>query len=79
MKRISGLSIIVLGGLLSAWALYGARTLHQLLQEEGTESFSTRIGLGGLLGCICFLVFLVAAGLLLFAYGVHVTRRPCDK
>jgi hypothetical protein len=74
MRRVTGTLVGLVGLVLLAWSFSGARTLHKLLDDDGTESFAN-YGAGGIFGCVAFLAILALLGVFSACYGIHAWQR----
>ena len=53
----------------------GAKHFHELLSDEGTESFTASFGIMGIFGGLGFLVLLLGLGIILATYAIWLLRK----
>ena len=53
----------------------GAARFHELISDEGTESFTASFGMLGLIGGLSFLVLLLGLGSILATYAIWLLRK----
>ena len=69
------ITCLAAGAVILALVISGARRFLELVEDEGTESYTASYGLMGLVAGLSFLALISGVGAILIAYGVYVLRR----